>query len=65
MTSEPMIYLRNVTLAAQWLTDPQTGIGRKIEPEALARVTQQVAEHALATEPGKWQRVEPIALGGT
>lgn len=57
-----MIYLRNNTTEAQWLEDPQTGIRRRVEADGLARVTEQMADHTLATQPSTWVRVVAIAL---
>lgn len=57
-----MIYLRNNTAVDQWLEDPQTGIRRRIEPAALARVSDAVADHMLKAAPTTWVRVVAIAL---
>ncbi len=57
-----MLYLRNTSDTDQWLEDPQTGIRRRVAPEALARVTTEMAEHALKATPNIWQLETPITL---
>ena len=56
-----MTYVRNNTRLDQWLEDPATGIKRKVEADALARVTVEIANHLLRTEPTRWVLVTPIA----
>lgn len=57
-----MIYLRNSTRTEQWLEDPLTGIRRRVEVDELARVSEEMADHALRTEPSKWVRVVTIPI---
>lgn len=55
-----MVYLRNNTRLEQWLEDPYTGIKRRVEADALARVTVETADLALRSAPSIWVRVIPI-----
>jgi hypothetical protein len=57
-----MLYVRNVSKVVQWIEDRQTGLKRRVEPNALAQVSQPEAIHLVDSAPGVWDVSAPIAL---
>lgn len=57
-----MLYVRNVSREVRWIEDRSTGERRRVEPNALAPVSEPEAIHLIDAEPGVWDVSAPIAL---